>query len=135
MKIFLGDANFSSPGMLLHHKTCIMIFINYISGSSSNQKCLLPYQPTQTKEMNPFLCYAFPRDVPLLSRDPVHSSKKFQSCDSGNSSCNKSIGISSFYDFIIELNFILVIFFPELQYSIANISYSLYTYSHHEISL
>jgi len=88
-----------------------MIFRIYISGSSSNQQALLPYQPAQHKEMNPFLYHVVPQVFPLLSRAPVHSSRKFQRCGSKNSSCSKSLGISSFYAFIIEIDFLLVVFF------------------------
>jgi hypothetical protein len=94
-----------------------MMFKIYISGSSSNQQALLPYQPTQPQKMNAFLCHAVPWAIPLLSGAPMHSAKKFQSCSSKNSSGNKSIGVSSFYVFIVELDFLLVLFFLSFQLS------------------
>jgi hypothetical protein len=77
------------------------------------------------KEMNPFLYHAVPRVVPLLSRAPVHSAMKFQSCGFKNSSCNKSTRLSSFHAFIIELYFILVFFFAsfQLQYPTSHMYY------------
>ena len=92
-----------------------MIFRIHISSNSSNQQALLPSHPAQPKEMSPFLCHAVPWVVLLLSRAPMHSTKKFQSCGFKNSSCNKSTGISSFHAFIIEINFLLVFFLASFQ--------------------